>query len=102
MRVEGISCPHCTKLLPSQLIHELVDASLFAKYRMLLRNIEIQKNPNLKWCPNPKCSVVVKAAGSKKTSKCPKCQTLICNKCNREGHSGKSCEGAFQKEIEDW
>ena len=70
-------------------------------YRLFLRNLEIQKSPNLKWCPNPKCSVVISTT-SKKTSRCPKCETEICNRCNREAHHGRSCAGAFEEEIRGW
>ena len=56
----------------------------------------------MKWCPNPKCSIVINTTTKKKTSKCPKCATMICNKCNREAHPKSSCDGAFKKEIKDW
>ena len=69
MRVENIVCPHCQAAIPTEIIRELLDAPMFAKYRKLVRNVEIQKNPNLKWCPNPKCSIVVKAAQGRKKSK---------------------------------
>lgn len=91
MRVEKISCPHCHILLASELIRDLTDIPTFNKYKLFIRNLEIQKSPNLKWCPNPKCSVVVSTNASKKTSKCPKCATEICNKCNREAHPRSSC-----------
>lgn len=99
MRVEKISCPHCGVILTQDLIRGLTEVSTFNKYKLFIRNLEIQKSPNLKWCPNSKCSVVVSTNPSKKTSKCPKCSTEICNKCNREAHPRSSCEGAFRKQI---
>lgn len=101
MRVERIACPHCSLALPPEAIRELTDTPTYNKYRLFLRNLEIQKSPNLKWCPNPKCSVVISTT-SKKTSRCPKCETEICNRCNREAHHGRSCAGAFEEEIREW
>jgi predicted RNA-binding Zn-ribbon protein involved in translation (DUF1610 family) len=102
MRVDGLGCPHCGMVLPNDLIRDLVDLPTYNKYRQFLRNMEIQKNPHLKWCPNSKCAVVVNVNPKKKTSKCPKCGTLICNRCNREAHPKSSCDGAFKKEIKNW
>lgn len=99
MRIEKISCPHCGIPLQPDVIKDLTDLTTFNKYRLFLRNLEIQKSPLLKWCPNPKCSVVVSSNPDKKTSKCPKCATEICNKCSREAHPRSSCDGAFKKEI---
>ncbi len=75
MRVEKISCPHCGVFLTQDLIRDLTDIATFNKYKLFIRNLEIQKSPNLKWCPNSKCSVVVSTNPDKKTSKCPKCAT---------------------------
>ena len=63
--------------------------------------MEIQKNPNLKWCPNPKCSVVISANKSKVTIKCPKCQTMVCTKCNREAHPKQSCDEVLKNIFKD-
>lgn len=73
MRVQKISCPHCGTLISSEVIRDLIDSQTYNKYKLFLRNLEIQKSPNLKWCPNPKCSVLVNTNRDKKTSKCPKC-----------------------------
>ena len=83
MRVEGLSCPHCNLVLPNDYIQQLLDRPTYNKYRQFMRNLEIRKNPNLKWCPNSKCSVLVSTDAKKKKSKCPKCSTLICNRCSR-------------------
>lgn len=89
-------CPHCDQLLTPDAIREFVDPLTFTKYQNFLRNLEIQKNPNLKWCPNPKCSVVIRANTKKKTIKCNKCGTSVCTKCNREAHPRKSCNAVFK------
>ncbi len=54
--------------------------------------MQINTNPNLIWCPNPKCSIVISIKKRKENftnlinfnSKisCPKCQCKICLKCN--------------------
>lgn len=95
--MEGLGCPHCNAPFPNDVLQEFVDLPTFNKYQTFLRNLSIQRDPNLKWCPNPKCSVVIKTNPKNKTNKCPKCSTLICSRCNREAHPSSSCEGAFQK-----
>ncbi len=102
MRIQRLSCPHCGDHLPDNFIKDLLDRATFNKYRQFLRNLQIQKNPNLKWCPNPKCSVVFNTNPKKKTSKCPKCASQLCNRCNRQAHPKSSCEGALKKQIKDW
>lgn len=60
MKIEKISCPHCDLLLDPKLIPNLISAFTFERYKFLKKNILIRQNEELKWCPNPKCSVVVK------------------------------------------
>ena len=59
-------------------------------------------NPDLRWCPNPRCGKVINIKSkSGKVAKCV-CGTEICIKCNREGHGKLSCKQVFDKEIRDW
>ncbi len=67
MNADSILCPHCEMKLTSKIIKDLVSPELFKKYLAFLKNLEIQNNPNLIWCPNPKCSVVISLKEKKKT-----------------------------------
>ena len=76
MRVEIMTCPDCGVVLTDELIRGYVDNITYNKYKVFKRNAEINRNPDLKWCPNSKCSVVISTHKEKsKTIKCPKCQT---------------------------
>ncbi len=69
-----MKCPHCGELITPDIVKQYVNSTLFEKYQTFLHNLQIQKNPNFKWCPNPKCSVVISVSKDKKgVIKCPKC-----------------------------
>ncbi len=55
-----------------------------------------------KFCPNPKCSVVVEAPKNTKKMKCTACAKDFCFNCGTEWHSGQSCEKFQRKMYEGW
>lgn len=87
-----MTCPHCADQIGPDIIKEYVNKTLFEKYQTFSRNLQIQRNPNFKWCPNPKCSVVITVNKKKSVAKCPKCETLVCTKCNGVAHPKQSCD----------
>ncbi len=69
-----MKCPHCGELITPDIVKQYVNSTLFEKYQTFLHNLQIQKNPNFKCCPNPKCSVVISVSKDKKgVITCPKC-----------------------------
>lgn len=73
MEIESIKCPHCDAKLTDDIIRQFASPKAFVVYEKFSKNLEIQKNPNLMWCPNPKCAVVISIQKKKKNFSCPKC-----------------------------
>jgi len=70
---------------------------LFVKYSTFKSNIEVDLNPNARWCPRPGCSTIVLKSKSspKDKAKCETCKFVMCFKCSEEWHGG-NCGGAPQ------
>jgi hypothetical protein len=39
MKVERITCPHCTAILTPEIISQFVDRTTFDKYKVFVRNL---------------------------------------------------------------
>lgn len=102
MNVETIQCPHCGVRMGEDVVKLFASEKNFKMYEQFLKNLEIQKNPNLMWCPNAKCAVVISVMKKKKVFECPKCHCKICSKCKNEAHPHKTCNSVFENEIKSW
>lgn len=97
-----LRCPHCNIRLKQEWIEGLVEQRTFKKYKLFLSNKQIFSNPQLRWCPNPKCSKIIDLKGkSERTATCV-CGTVVCTKCNREEHPKLTCDEVFHNEIKEW
>lgn len=56
----NIKCPHCGQLLSEETIKNAVDEDTFKKFLIFLNNNRVISDPLSRFCPNPKCSKVVK------------------------------------------
>ena len=45
--------------LDGGIIAQYVDALTYKKYKIFLNDKQMLKNPDLRWCPNPRCGKVV-------------------------------------------
>ena len=61
----------------------------------------LSRNPNLRYCPQPKCSAMVATAGPlQPCAKCPACRQEFCFFCLQEWHGvQKTCQ-EFAEELE--
>jgi len=55
-----MKCPHCDMILSELIIKNCLDAATFEKFRWFLRNNLMEKDPLNRWCPNTKCSRVIR------------------------------------------
>ena len=62
-----IMCPEngCGKQFAKADIQKFGSKDMFEKYLRFKENIDVNINPNLRWCPKPDCNQYV--SGSKKT-----------------------------------
>ena len=78
-----MKCPHCRLGLDGRIISQYVDALTFKKYKIFLSDRQMLKNPDLRWCPNPRCGKVLNIKSKwNKEIKCV-CETTMCVKCNK-------------------
>ena len=62
----------------------------FDKYLRFKMNINVDLNPNLRWCPNQKCVNYVEKQGKSNTATC-ECGTKVCMECGEVDHPGTKC-----------
>lgn len=66
-----MKCPHCLLKLDGSIVAQYVDVLTFKKYKIFLSDKQMLKNPDLRWCPNPRCGKVINIKSkSKKQVKC--------------------------------
>ena len=59
-QVNDIRCPHCMAEVNQVVIKANVDAGMFAKYKHFLRQYMISIDKNNMWCPNVRCSMLIR------------------------------------------
>jgi len=58
--VSKLSCLYCGQNMACDDIKELVSQHEFTKYQRFLHNLEVDRNPDLRWCPTPGCETVLR------------------------------------------
>jgi hypothetical protein len=95
--VEKISCPFpkCDSEVTSFDLEYILTPPMFDKYRIFLRNVRINKDPTMRWCPNPGCEEPVKRRNDQNLLMvCSKCECEFCYTCSKDFHPGKTCTEA--------
>lgn len=73
---------------------------IFEKYLKFKENIDVNINPNLRWCPKPDCNRFVEK-GRKGKATCD-CGWEICFKCGLQWHGKSKCDQVADKEFFGW
>lgn len=100
--VEHISCPDpkCECEVTSFDLEYILGAPMFEKYTLFLRNARINKDPTMRWCPNPGCDQPVKRTDPQNLlMACPKCSCEFCYSCSKDFHPGKTCAEADKTSL---
>ena len=99
----AILCPHygCKELLNNDYILNQIstDSDLLNKYKKYQYNMNIQNNPNQKFCPFPNCDgYLLKEKGNKFTQ----CQYghKYCFICLSEWHTNSNCKEIIDKDFQ--
>lgn len=105
--VLSITCPdaQCRKQgkLEAAEIKQLVDASIFKRYRKIRSLKEVDLDPNRTFCPEAGCETVCHVCSTsseeyhtKPTAvDCPTCGLKFCSICKSKWHDRKSCDDAI-------
>lgn len=95
--VEKIVCPspNCGSEITQADLQYILAPAMYEKYQLFLRNAKINKDPTMRWCPNPGCEEPVKRKDPQNLLMvCSKCETEFCYSCSKDFHPGKTCSEA--------
>lgn len=80
-------------------IRKFGSQEIFEKYLKFKENIDVNTNPNMKWCTRPDCNrFVVKGKGNRANCECG---FSMCFKCGQAWHTGK-CDANVDSEFKGW
>eukprot|EP01111_Echinosteliopsis_oligospora_P013764 TRINITY_DN5019_c0_g1_i1.p1 TRINITY_DN5019_c0_g1~~TRINITY_DN5019_c0_g1_i1.p1 ORF type:complete len:436 (-),score=103.57 TRINITY_DN5019_c0_g1_i1:177-1484(-) len=81
----------CKGRIPDKLIKRLVDDKVYTKYMAFVSKSFVEDNPNIQWCPRPKCGNAVKSDSKNISEAMCSCGYKFCFKCNKEAHAPATC-----------
>jgi len=95
-QVKIIKCADqsCTKEYTREDIRKFGSKEIYEKYLRFKENLDVNLNPDLRWCPRPDCSHFVKK-GRKNKVIC-ECGFELCFLCGLPWHNNVDCEGAME------
>ena len=91
----------CGNSFESEDVRLFGSKDIYEKYLQFKMNIDVDLNPNLKWCPRPNCMNYVEKKGKfSKTAFC-ECGENVCLKCGEVAHPNSKC-GVVDEEFLQW
>ncbi|CRG95266.1 IBR domain protein, putative [Plasmodium gallinaceum] len=81
----------CKELIKKEDWKQICDEKLYEKYEKILLNIYINKNYNLKKCPNKNCDYIIESIMLKNNNVICKCGYNFCFICSYEFHRPVTC-----------
>lgn len=84
--------------------NHLMSANIYEKYIRFNGRKEVNRNPDLKWCPTPDCEGYLKKPllSDKLEVTCQVCKKVTCFGCLQTPHEGTTCEDLMEKEYATW
>ncbi|CDW86799.1 ibr domain containing protein [Stylonychia lemnae] len=102
-QVMKVKCPQntCKEEFTREDIRKFGSQEIYMKYLKFKENIDVNLNPNLKWCPKPNCNHYIQKNKKSRKVKC-ECGMEICFDCGIEWHGKIKCKEAMDKEFFGW
>jgi ariadne-1 len=100
--VVDLRCPSCSRSIDRTEIQQSVSEVILKKYDVFLENVELAKDPAVRWCPTPNCSSILRGSAGSPHLVCPKCSAETCWNCNERWHGSRSCEEAADAAMKDY
>ena len=82
-------------------VHRFGSQRTYKKYLKFKRNIDVDLNPDLRWCPDPKCMHYVEREGRSKVSTC-ECGARVCIECGEYEHPNTKCGQQEDHMFKKW
>ena len=85
----GIRCiaAGCNDEVPDSCVLSTLNSTMSNQFRRWKRLAQIEKDPNLRWCPQAGCEQIIDTA---QTRRCV-CSAEVCLDCGAHAHEGKPC-----------
>eukprot|EP01016_Furgasonia_blochmanni_P046611 TRINITY_DN6743_c0_g4_i1.p1 TRINITY_DN6743_c0_g4~~TRINITY_DN6743_c0_g4_i1.p1 ORF type:complete len:396 (+),score=44.76 TRINITY_DN6743_c0_g4_i1:42-1190(+) len=102
--VKEIKCPHCEIKIAEEVLKLLAPPASYEKLKRFQRDREISEDPNLRWCPNPKCSRILVIGNRDAINEftCEFCAFKFCLSCNNPPHPDQSCVTFLEQQMKGW
>lgn len=84
------------------LTNHLMTAQIYEKYLRFHGKREVNRNPDLKWCPTVDCEGYLKKPLIDLNVTCSICKKTICFGCLQTPHDGATCDDKLEKEYGVW
>jgi ariadne-1 len=97
-----LKCPSkdCNMVVTEKLLSKTVSNEFFEKYNNYLIKSFIDDDPNIKWCPNPKCEKVMLSNDYSVMNVLCDCGTVFCFQCGEVGHAPLNCNNLTKWELQ--
>ena len=97
---------NCKEVFTADDIKSFGSEEIYRKYLRFKENIDIEVNPNLKWCPKVGCMNYVArekafCCFNSSTATC-ECGQRMCFKCGAVAHPGVSCGSVGNAELREY
>ncbi|CAD8122418.1 unnamed protein product [Paramecium sonneborni] len=99
-KINNIPCLQagCTNTFTEEIIKDNVSDQKFKQYLVFKRKLEIENDPNKKWCPGKNCDLFIEKDPKINLIQC-QCGLLVCFNCGQIAHQGMLCEDAIQGDF---
>eukprot|EP00347_Sterkiella_histriomuscorum_P008068 403346497 len=97
-------CPEatCLKEVSARTLIQCLGQKEYENFKITLRNKEIMRLKDKKFCPAPNCDNILEVKGKKTKVQCEKCKNLICYQCQSLWHEKESCAKYQRRVYADW
>ena len=103
-KIKDVTCPafNCPVRLNETELRRYLDPGDYEKYQRFLREIELEKNPDLRWCPKIDCSGYDCGGVDKRKLICCTCGFTYCFYCLEAWHQAGKCKAEGDRKLDHW
>jgi hypothetical protein len=92
----------CDQEFTNEDVERFGSAEIYSKYLRFKDNINVDLDPNLRWCPSANCVKYVRKRGRfRKTAQC-ECGQSVCMSCGAAAHGRVRCANVGNHELNEW
>ncbi|CAD8111859.1 unnamed protein product [Paramecium sonneborni] len=101
-KINNIPCLQegCKMIFSEEIIQQFVHEQKFQQYLVFKKKLEIENDPNKKWCPAKGCNLFIEKDPKTNLINC-QCGQIVCFNCGQIAHNGIQCEDAIQIDFKN-